>query len=166
LPNGLEAAKRKIGDVEKKNVNEVDFDEAKTRRVTLSRWAAECKNAMRERDASLLAHLERAFGSTPLAKITEMDIIDYRAKEGVKSAVGFLLLTGKRWWIFARCSRGAVVGVVLPQHHRLHSDSGQIFCPGNCSGTGRVGSSTMRRSPSSDFAESGTAGNGLARRTA
>ena len=33
-------------------------------------------------------------------------------KKGVKSAVGFLLLTGKRWRIFARCSRGAVGGFI------------------------------------------------------
>jgi hypothetical protein len=26
--------------------------------------------------------------------------------------VGFLLLIGKRWWIFARCSRGAGVGFI------------------------------------------------------
>jgi len=53
------------------------------------------------------------------------------------------------------------------QHHRVHPDSAQVFCPGNGSGTGLVGSSTMRRSPSNDdCADSGTGGNGLARRTA
>jgi len=92
---------------------------------------------------------------------------DMVRQEGVESAVGFLLLTGKRWWIFARCSRGAVVSIALPQHHGVHSDSGQVFCRGNCFGTGRVGSRTMRRSPTNDdCAELGTVGNGLARRTA
>jgi len=46
-------------------------------------------------------------------------------RKGVKSAVGFLLLTGKRWWIFARCYHGAIVSIALPRHHRVHPGDGK-----------------------------------------
>jgi hypothetical protein len=66
--------------VERKNDAEFDFDEAKARNVTLNAWAAQCQNAMRERDSSLLTHLKRFFGSTALDKIDDKDLIDYRAQ--------------------------------------------------------------------------------------
>src|SRR5215470_9255647 len=75
----LQQAIKKLGDVEKKNTNEFDFDKAKARNVTLSKWAEECASAMKPRDASLLAHLKAVFGSKLLTTITGKDLIDYRA---------------------------------------------------------------------------------------
>ena len=83
----LSQAIKKLGDVEKKNVNEFDFDEAKNRHVKFSAWAVDCKNAMTERDFNSLTHLEAAFGSTLLSKISEKEIIDYRAKREKETVI-------------------------------------------------------------------------------
>ncbi len=87
LSEDLKRAKNALGDLNRKNDAEFDFDEAKSRRVTLSQWAAECKNAMRERDFSLLTHLEATFGSTLLSRITEKEIIDYRATRAGETVI-------------------------------------------------------------------------------
>src|SRR5690348_15316226 len=58
----LQQAIKKLGDVEKKNTNEFDFDEAKMRNVTFSAWAEQCKSAFKPRDHSLLPHIEGVFG--------------------------------------------------------------------------------------------------------
>jgi integrase len=76
----LQRAIKKLGDVEKKNTNEFDFDEAKTRGMTISKWADECKSALNERDAISLVHLKAVFGAKPLAKITDKELKDYRAR--------------------------------------------------------------------------------------
>jgi len=80
LGDDLKKAKKKLCDVERKNDAEFDFDEAKARNVTLNSWAAQCKNAMRERDDSLLKHLKESFGSMALDRIDDKDLIDYRAR--------------------------------------------------------------------------------------
>ena len=81
LPVGdeLKKARKKLADVERKNDAEFDFDEAKARCVTLSQWADECKSAMTKRDGDSLPHLKEFFGNTQLSKITDKDLLDYRA---------------------------------------------------------------------------------------
>jgi integrase len=81
LGNEQKAALSALADKIRKNHAEHDFDEAKTRNVTLTQWAEKCKNAMTDRDSSALAHLKSAFGNKLLSRpLTEKDLLDYRAK--------------------------------------------------------------------------------------
>ena len=82
----FQRAIKKVGDIEKKNINELDWDGARVRGMMFTKWADECKSIFKSRDFSLLPHLESVFGSMALSKMTDKEILDYpkiRAGQGV-----------------------------------------------------------------------------------
>lgn len=87
LGNNQKRAIREIEKLDKKNEAEVDFDELKARRKTFSQWAVECSSVMKGRDTLNLKHLEPFFGKMQLPKITEKEILGYRAEREGSTAI-------------------------------------------------------------------------------
>jgi len=87
----LKPAIKKLFDFDKKNDNEVDFDEQKEKRaargMTFSKLVAQSPESMRRPSTWHLKHLEDFFGSKLIAQISDNDVIAYREKRAKEKII-------------------------------------------------------------------------------
>ena len=80
----LKAAIKKLYELDKKNENEVDFDEQKQKRaakgMTFAKFLEQCSESIKSKSKWHLKHLEKFFGSKILAQIGDDDLTKYREK--------------------------------------------------------------------------------------
>ena len=91
LGKDLKRAIQKLYDIDRKNHAEVDFDEQKEKRkargMTFSKFLTHCPAAMKSPSVWHLKHLEKFFGSKPIAQIADEDVTAYRDKRAKEKII-------------------------------------------------------------------------------